>query len=701
MGILNETLGLVQKYSFIRNSSSRQSPARSLIKRIGLVFVSSGGGSGSSRAQFETPEFDLEEISAAYDTEAYVRQAVDKYTDLIFKAGWDIVSSNESAREYVKTRLSLIAEATQTPTEQLFTQIAEDLVKYSNAFIVKARLPKSGNYKFPKGIQVKGIGDEAPVVGYFVLPPETIKIARDKNGTIKGYQQQISGAGNEIKFRPQDIIHIKWKQKRGQAFGTPFLTPVLADIRLLREIEDNVNRLLHKYLHPLYKFKVGLDKEGYESTPEEVEYVREEIMNMQTDGTLVLPERYDVDIVGAQGEYINAEWALKYFEQRVFTGLGVPETVFGRSATANRSTADNLTSEMHDRVKAFQRVLAEYIDNFIINEILLEGGFDPILNPEDDTDFKFKEIAIDEQIKLENQATYLYEHNMISFPEARQRIGYDPEVQDENMMYLNRVQIFKKNQSSEEPGSPETNNKVKPENQHGKKTSPKKTSASYDFETLEESAVTLEPSLIKEFEKSLIREYENLRADTIESIRTDKKSMIPMAFHTVENRIGNILSSFLKTALREGIYEAKKDVGVQRHPDVKESLALQLLQGSYKSDIEDLLETIKKITQSNISEQEISSSFDVLKYRVSFIARTSMMKAYNYGYALSAQSLGKTSLFIQLTDSACVTCKSKAMSSIALEGDILSKIPPWHANCWCELKFMKNGGDQSETSKAI
>jgi hypothetical protein len=692
---LRETIsGLFNRLtSNAKRSSVSRNPSDNIIKRIGLVFVKSGGG-GGNRAEFEPPDFDLEEINLAYDNDAYVRQAIDKYTDLIFKAGWDIVSPNDNAKDYIKTRLSLIAEATQTPTEEFFNQIAEDLVKYSNVFIVKARLAKSGDYKFPSGINVKGLDDMEPIVGYFVLPPETIEIARDKNGRIVRYKQEIQGGGKEITFKPQDIIHITWKKKRGNAFGVPFLLPVLPDVRLLREVEDNVHRLLHKYLHPLYKFTVGLPEEGFESTPEEVEQIRDEIEKMTTDGTMVLPERYNLEVVGAEGEAINAKWALEYFEQRVFTGLGVPETVFGRSNTANRSTADNLTSEMHDRIKAFQRVIATAIDNMILNELLMEGGFDPIINPQDDADFIFEEIAIDEQIKLENQAMYLYEHNGITFPEFRNRIGYEPEI-EESEMYLHRVQLaqISAKASSTEPGSPETNNKQKPENQHGKKVSPKKTSASRD-----ENAPSISSTLnIQKCTNYLKSEYENLRQDISELIKKGKSSpdfllQVPMTFSMIEDRLNKELSSTIKRAFKKGIDAAKVDCNVSRNPEIDKFMVDEIVLEGAKADISSLFSEIR-VRVASSSEDKIPAIFDVMKYRLPFIARTRTMKAYNYGYALAANALERNEMVSISNSEVNDECKDKQNQLIELSGDLYKNIPPWHTNCWCTVKIKEIGGE--------
>lgn len=702
MSLITEALGLIDNYFPLKDSpsSSKRNPVNSIIRRVGLAFVRSTN-SGSGRSNFEPPDFDLNDIIAAYDTDSYIKQAIDKYTDLVFKAGWELVSPNEKARKYVKARLALIAEATQTPTEEFFNQIAEDIIKLGNVFIVKVRMPEG--YRFPPNIQVRPVGDQRPVVGYFVLPPETIKISRDKFGTIKGYEQEVKGNDKAIRFKPSDVIHIAWKKRRGFAFGTPFVLPVLPDVRLLREIEDNVNRLLHKYLHPLYKFKVGLDKEGYESTPEEVEYVREEINNMQTDGTLVLPERYDVEIVGAQGEAIDASWALKYFEQRAFTGLGVPETVFGRGSSSNRATADNLTSEMHDRVKAFQRIIASAIDSHIINEILVEGGYDPVMNTSDNVDFKFIEIAIDEQIKLENQAMYLYEHNGITFKEFRKRIGYEPEVEDENDMYLSRVQIVKdsSNKSSEDQGSPETNNKMKPANQHGKKISPKKTSSSYKTE----ESGSKEPeflSYIKSLESSFVNSYEKLREDTLSIVKLLDKNQkldaqIPMAFELTKDAMARASSAYVESIIKVGMSRAKANLGVSRNPNINIGSISLLISKEILGDIDSLVtslsDSVLKDIQSEDSISKVSSRFDVMKHRVSSIARTRLMLAYNYSYALAAKSLGVSEVQCTSSKTACKTCEEMSGSSISLEGDFYKKIPPWHTNCWCEIKIQKNGGD--------
>jgi hypothetical protein len=69
----------------------------------------------------------------------------------------------------------------------------------------------------------------------------------------------------------------------------------------------------------------------------------------------------------------------------------------------------------------------------IFNELLFEGGFDPISNPMEagDSDrcyFKFKEIDVDTQVKKENHVIQKYVSNLITLDEARIELGYDSDI---------------------------------------------------------------------------------------------------------------------------------------------------------------------------------------------------------------------------------------------------------------------------------
>lgn len=461
----------------------KRDPKMTIIKRIGLAFT--GGGS-----DFEDPEFTFDDITNAYNAEAYVRQALDKYVELMFKAGYDFVGKNPNAVEYIKMRFALMAESTQIPTMQLLVEMAEDIVKFSNVVLVKARAQDANIFA---GLNVQGLSGMQPVAGYFPLNMGTLKVKRDQYGTIKQWQQEAGSGGSTKNYKADDIVHIYYKREKGRAFGTPFLVSAMDDIRALRQVEESVLRLVYRNLHPLWHIKVGLPDEGQGADSEEVEKVQAQVENMDVEGGLITTERVNVSAISSN-QIIDAKEYLKHFEQRAFTGLGVSELMMGRGNTANRSTGDNLSGEFTDRVKAFQRILETFINDMMIKEILMEGGFDPVLVPDDAVNFTFKEIDFDSLIKKENQAVFLYEHNAISEDEMRTLLGRDP-VEDGDVrskMHLQLVTIAtleaeaalaptpagttgggaaSKSQTKKKAA---TDNKTKPANQSGVKSSPKK-----------------------------------------------------------------------------------------------------------------------------------------------------------------------------------------------------------------------------------
>lgn len=429
---------------------------------------------------YEDPEFDLSDIQTGYNTDSYIRQGVDKYVDQIFKEGYSFYGTDSNIVDYINLRLAYIAEATNTPTNQLLIDIAEDVVKYGNAMVVKAR--SNDPNALPHGVNVAGLYGKDPVVGYFCANPVTMKCKRDEFGTITEWQQD-NDAGTTT-FNPEDVVHFYYKREKGNAYGTSFLIPVLDDVRALRQAEENVLKMMYRNIYPFYHIAVGTEDQT--GTSKEVDTLKEALDGMDVEGGLVTTERVTIKPV-ASDQVIDAEPYLKYMESRVFSGMGIPEIMFGRGGTANRSTGDNMTSEMADRIRAMSRVIEMFFNTFIIKELLMEGGYDPVLNPDQSVEFKFNDNDVDVMIKKEVHAIYKYEHNAITEDEMREELGMDPIPDgDREKLFVELItretlrvqaeldaQTANASNSSSEGGTAETNNKQKNQGGSGNKKSSK------------------------------------------------------------------------------------------------------------------------------------------------------------------------------------------------------------------------------------
>lgn len=708
---------------FVFSSKTRQSqlteaprdPKKMRIKRLGQA-IKDGG------SDFEESIVDLEEVERAYYTDSYIRRSVDKYSELMFKEGWEIPGRNEKATEYVWTRLKLMGEATGSPIQEVMKEIAHDLVLYSNAFVVKAR--QKGSMSVP-GVTAQGYTGKQPVAGYYVLPATSIQISRDDTGKIVRYLQDVGG-GEAKEFKPEDIVHFYYKKPRGRAFGVPMIFNVMDDVKMLRQIEENVARLIYRNLFPLYQYQVGVDKPGYEATEEEIDYIREEIRNMPMDGGIVVPERHNITVIGAEGNALDASEYLRYFRQRVFTGLGVSDSVMGIGDTANKSTSDNQSADLIDGVKEFQSIFAVQFTDKIINELLFEGGFDPIVEPDDEVTFEFFEIALDAKIKKENHAVQLFTQNAITHEEMRQMIGKDP-VSDEGRLYFNMITIVTSQANAEMTAQAQAannagDNKNQPANQSGKKKDPGKPKRGQEMkestdnnDKLQENSQEVlttprvmvnlysETDIFALVESSKML-WDSLREDVINMARMEKSIdfIEKMAIQPFKQSIESSYSRYINLFLQEGILHGRKEIEKDVLIDQTDlALTKQELTSLVSKTLTRLVNDVLSMTEKALREDSmgdrasyITGAFESNKYRLVFTARTELHRAYNFGKVMVADAAKMENVTSKVnSENPNQRCRERAGKPIAVNQpivDLARSIPAYHPNCQCTVDLVKS-----------
>jgi hypothetical protein len=392
----------------------------------------------TGRTNFEPSPYNFDRIIQAIDTDSYVKQAVSKYKDLFWKEGWEIVGENPEAVAYLYERIDYMEMAMKRPFLDFLIDLSDQLFKFANVFFVKARADLT-EY-FPSNLTP--IGSELPIVGYYLIPTEQARILRDKHNRPKSYLQRT----NPLTYAPTDrdptwpadrVVHLAFDKKPGRAFGTPFLSNVLDDVVALRQMEEDIQNLVHRELFPLYKYRIGTADQPAE--PEEIDQAAAEIESLRSEGGLILPFRHDVEVIGSNGAALDASAYLDHFKERVAIGLGVAPHHLGMSLNGgNRSVTERLDTALYDKIKQYQKQFAEMIRVNILNELLFEGGFDPLIHPyqssvSDRCFFKFNEIDVDTQVKKETHIIQKFVNSLITLDEARLKLGEDPQVDIEKL----------------------------------------------------------------------------------------------------------------------------------------------------------------------------------------------------------------------------------------------------------------------------
>lgn len=434
---------------------------------------------------FQIPEYNLYEISAAEDGDGIVKQTVETKIALMFKEGYTIDSLNEKTKEYIKGRLRQIELAQRYPMFLLFRDLGADLIRYHNAFLVKVRIDSDsgGNIRRARGTYQKK--DFKPIAAYFRMAPETIRIRTDKFGNPTHYLQETPD-GRRSEFPAENVIHIYHNRRAGFNIACPGMWPGINDIRSLRRLEEYLELLTEQYIFPLFTLSIGTDEYPVETLPNgdtEVEVWSDKIRKMDISAGLVFSHRFKLDVIGFN-KVIPIETYLDYFKQRVYTSMGISPLDAGETDTANRSTADNASSKLTDGIKAYQQTFKYFVEFEILQELLLEKYDATILHEENMAMFSFNEIDTMSMMKKQNHNVLMYTMGGMTEDEMRTHNNM-PKVSDKERekMYLHVYEKPKMELQGEQDkalvgAKNQAASRQQPSNQHGKSTGPTKRKSS-------------------------------------------------------------------------------------------------------------------------------------------------------------------------------------------------------------------------------
>ncbi len=428
-------------------------------------------------SEYTTPIYDLGEIAKALDVESLFTASVRRHRELLLKEGWFFHGKNQETVSYVKKRIREIEMISGEPINAIMREAITNLVAYGNSFMVVKRDANRSS-----GGQIRMFGKKLdPISAIYVADPTTMSVKKNDFGRPVLWKQELASQGLNEKgahrsFPAQDVIHFTLDRKSGFTFGTPYVVPVLDDIRALRRIEELAELVTHKHTFPMFHAKVGTaDKPaGIITTPggetlSEVDTVRAQVDAMPPEGGLVTSERVNIDLMGTNSAVLDLKPYLEHFEARVMSGLRISGIDLGRGDTANRATAQSVTKNLVDACTEIQNVFAETFCMKLVDILILEGGFD--LTEDNKVEVRFPAIDREEMRAHVNTGTQLFLSNLITEDEFRtEYLGKEPmtDEQRDNLqhaLYAPAAPVM---------GDPEAvENKVdntnRPENQEGKK----------------------------------------------------------------------------------------------------------------------------------------------------------------------------------------------------------------------------------------
>ena len=595
------------------------------------------------REMFTRPEYNLEEIRDASESDSYIKISFSKYSYLIFKAGWKFKSDNQEAIDYLNKRFKIMSYCTGKPMDILLQEIADDFTRYSNVILLKSRVDSI------PGVKATPFDSDQVIGGYCRVDPASVRIKRDKYGNVLKYEQ--GHGANKKQFFPRDVIHMYYDKDANNAFGTPRVIAALDDVKLLRKIEGNVVALIHRFSMPLYQWKIGIPEVGFQGTDAEINRAKREVESSSLDGLIITNEKTDIKAIGAEGHALNAEPYLRYFEDRVFSALGVSASQMGRGGA--KQDADSMEAQIHDTVKFIQRTISTWIKETIISELLLEGGFNPF-DGSADVDFVFEEISLETKLKKENHEMLKYQSNVTTFEEARRNMGMKDAVENEEGLYqrkivdkssldqidksgewqerVARIKLSRSNSTGSSSGGGSSTSKVKSRNTSGK-SKPSKAVSTKNRPQNQHGTTSVK---IKELSLDFI-------LDLLEE-EVSNETVINMYENAIYDYFIKELDRMSLKAINEATLEINSvDESYHLLPNKKIDISEQNKQ--LQKNIRTILEDINDSSSNN--KGDINSLSDNCSYRLNVLLEQHLKTTYDFSYIRAGSLLGMKEVYIK------------------------------------------------------
>jgi hypothetical protein len=368
-------------------------------------------------------EYEMQEPFGIYDTEVYVKQAVNRRMSLMFRNGYEIISEREEHVDYINRRIENCAYVMRETFDSFLKNIIRNLLLSSNCFVLKIRKESAAGVKKAKGTK------KEPVAGFSIIPSHTIWPYL-KDGEIVKWRRFYETGQPYVDYDVDDIHHFKWDRKTGQIGGTPRTVGVRDDIFALRRLEENIELLFINHLFPLFHVKVGTEAAPATYAMDgssEADLIKFQIENMPKEGVFVTDERVSVDVVGAKSESLDPKPIIDHYKSRIYIGLGMSALDMGEGADATRATADNISQNLKDAIKEDCENISSQLQMTIFRDWLLEAPYSmSFAGAVASTKLVFHEIDLDNRIKEENHVMALFNNHLITEPEARKRLRYRP-----------------------------------------------------------------------------------------------------------------------------------------------------------------------------------------------------------------------------------------------------------------------------------
>ena len=231
------------------------------------------------------------------------------------------------------------------------------------------------------------------------------------------YQPRL---GKTVKYKPEEIIHLKFNAEPWSVFGVSNLRRCLPTIKAILSMEEKLPLIARRRADPLLEIQIGSPNNPVDEAT--FSRVKNSILNRKPgedifhDGVITrIREVYQAGGPGGQRQTIDG--IINHFRENLIAGLGVPEVVLAFGSTTLKGTAVEQMEALESEIRAYQRELKRLHENRLFKIAGIE-----------DVKLNWRPLRPEDQAALSKKLCEEIEHGIVSPEYARKRLGYPDEA---------------------------------------------------------------------------------------------------------------------------------------------------------------------------------------------------------------------------------------------------------------------------------
>ena len=228
--------------------------------------------------------------------------------------------------------------------------------------------------KVKRGNKIERLAQIDPKTFDYQRIEGTDYIARNADGSIKGYRQELVGTEDKT-FKPEDVIILKFYTLGEECLGLTPIEVVFKSSWIKINLMEALGEAVYRHGYPIYYYKIGTAKaedEGFEITPEKIKEAKQYLVDLSSASELVLPWWIEPGRLDANSQIGDISNFLQYLSAEIMTGLEVPK-VYGTATTEVRGNVSQEVLDFESTIKSMQNMAIVQLYEQLFKDVVLKS----------------------------------------------------------------------------------------------------------------------------------------------------------------------------------------------------------------------------------------------------------------------------------------------------------------------------------------